>query len=198
MIASIGADHRLKHFITRNLELNNATFQVYDLGHLNLGTPLTLKKDDLVWQNGKFAPCLYRFDMIRDTLKTHDFAVILDGDTIVRKPIPLTPDFDLAVTVRKKEEWRPKRPEGKINLGVCFITKTILPFLDHWEELAQDLGDQHALNTLIEDKIDKREGIIKTQGITIRLLKTEEYNDYYLTGNSYIEHYKAHLKKKFK
>lgn len=204
MIIAQASDKRLRRFIDRNIENCQKfghTFQVYDLGELGLGIRLEVPEGDLEWSKGTpLAPCRYRFIMIRDALEKDSEVLALDGDAIVNKKIDLDFDFDLAVTVRRENEPNQELPYiSKINAGVTAIKNTAAfrTFLTKWEELAQEKGDQHALNDLV--KPDTRDGTMYVDGMKVRCLPCEKWNDYYMDGTDpYILHYKAGLKDRFK
>lgn len=202
MLIAQAADSRLKRFIEKNIENCQEfghDYQAYDLGELGLGIRIEMAPDDLIWK--PLAPCRFRFTMIRDALEKSSEVVCLDGDVIVNKPLDIDWDFDLAVTVRRKSEPNQELPYiSKINAGVTMMKNTaqFRAFLDRWEEEAQELGDQHALNNLISPHIKDREGDIMVDGMKVRLLPCEKWNDYYMDGNDpYILHYKAGLKDRF-
>lgn len=202
MIVITVGDSRFKEFTDFNkkqCEKFGVKYQPYALDDEADGIRVKVEDDDMVWK--PLAPCLFRFHAINDALKKDDEVACMDGDAVVEKPIDIEFDFDIAVTVRKENETEKHKPYiSEINAGVVLVknTEAFQKFFKYWWALAEDIGDQHALNDIITPYITGRDELIDADGLKVRTLPCEKWNDYYMEGTDpYISHYKSDLKEKF-
>jgi hypothetical protein len=132
--------------------------------------------------------------------KNRSNCLFLDADILFSRNIKnadfLMDNFDVGLTPRHPQEQYEKLfKNGLINSGVIYFTnnQSTLNFIDLWVEECkrENISDQLALSNLI---VLKKESFFKvnrvnSNGVDIKLLDPEKYNDVSLT-NGLILHYK--------
>jgi hypothetical protein len=157
-----------------SIKLHNYEFQIYDLGGLGMGLPLTIKNDipsldskgvyvrvDDKWNSKALhKPDLLIHDIEEQLkLKSNSLVVYLDADTVILDSLDgLEGDYDFGVTVRDESELLANAASGvdeftgHVNAGVLFLrsNEKALKFLHKWRDLTlKKSNDQRALNELI-------------------------------------------------
>jgi len=190
---------------------------VYDLGGLGIGEEFSVAKEELTEENDEphivMAP--FKPRLIRHALRAHDdFLVWIDADAFIIKPIDeaITNDYDIGVTMRRKEERGGSHfPDisGYLNSGVIFLNNTIATkrFVEEWNEITQRLdpqSDQYGINELVRQVTDLTEYnkvFVREDGLRIKVFECDEYNYYYLKENvsnkAKILHFKGQYRKRY-
>jgi len=159
---------------------------VYDLGGLGFGEPLSTDPSDL--KKDSFVPCTFKPLAIRRALlewkefrtywpETH--LVWLDADAFLQTRIEevFTDDYDVGVTERPAREiemYRENPKVGRINSGVIFFrcSEELFPFLDEWESRAMKYNlEQQALNELVSEN-----------SLRFKMFPCQTYNNYLFDG----------------
>lgn len=153
-------NHKFRDHVSRSKEAAEGfgcNVEVYDLGDLGFGKPMETAEEDLKKQSHGFISCLFKHDIIEETLRKHERVAYVDGDAILTKPIDsvFEDDFDVGVTIRMVREIRQYLGNPKVgyfNSGVLFFQQTpgAFDFIEKWRELSATVGiEQAAINELI-------------------------------------------------
>lgn len=206
-------NHKFREHVSRSRDIAEGfgcKVVVYDLGDLGFGKPVETSEDDLKKQGHGFISCLFKHDIIEETLREHKRVAYVDGDAILTRPIDSVFDeeFDVGVTIRVVSEIRQYLGNSKVgyfNSGVLFFQQTpgAFDFIDNWRALSETVGvEQAAVNELIVPHMSwdpktnnpppKFVDIPKTR---VKVFECLEYNNFYKNKKrASIIHYKNTVK----
>lgn len=206
-------NHKFREHVSRSRDAAEGfghKVVVYDLGDLGFGKPVETSEDDLKKQGHGFISCLFKHDIIEETLKEHDRVAYVDGDAILTKPIDsvFDDDFDVGVTIRVVSEIRQYLGNSKVgyfNSGVLFFQQTpgAFDFIDKWRTLSATVGvEQAAVNDLIIPHMswdpktnNKAPKFVELPSTRVRIFECLEYNNFYKDKRrANIIHYKNTVK----
>jgi hypothetical protein len=120
--------------------------------------------------------------------------IYTDADCLFLEKVELS-GFDLGVTLKPKRKRKYDNYfNGIINAGVIFFNTKPEQFLERWIEgcCRENVTDQSILAEVLSETIDfkKTDAIYDWHGLSVKTLRIEDYNDYYLkTGKIY--HFKG-------
>ncbi len=183
---------------------------IYDLGGLGFGKPFDTPEYDLKKQGHGFISCLFKHDIIEETLRKHDRVAYVDGDAILTKPIDSVFDdeFDVGLTMRTIGEIRQYLGNSKVgyfNSGVLFFRQTpaAFEFIEQWRSLSDEVGvEQAAVNELVIPHMtwdpksnDAPPKFVDLPTAKVRIFECLEYNNFYKDKRrASIIHYKNTVK----
>ena len=193
---------------------------VYDLGQLGIGEKYVVE-DESFQKRGYYSKeslkgykskSLFKPDIVQACVEKYDDLVAyLDGDALLCDSIDEidTEDYDVGVTLRKKEEteseWNQKHFEvvKYVNAGVIFFrpTQTTKDFIKIWKTTTENVGnDQMALNQLTcPNFYPEPYSIHVINRVRVKFFPCEKYNFYYFNSgykeNIKIMHFKGPVRR---
>jgi hypothetical protein len=206
-------NHKFREHVSRSKEAAEGfgcNVVVYDLGDLGFGKPIETPEEDLKKQSHGFISCLFKHDIIEETLREHDRVAYVDGDAILTQPIDSVFDdeFDVGVTIRTVREIRQYLGNPKVgyfNSGILFVRQTPAAFnwIEQWRTRSAEVQvEQAAVNDLIIPHMswdpksnDEPPTFVETPGVRIRIFECLDYNNFYKDKRrAKIIHYKNTVK----
>ena len=206
-------NHKFQEHIERSKEAAErfgCNVVVYDLGGMGFGKPLETPEEDLKKRGHGFISCLFKHDIIEETLRENERVAYVDGDAILTEPIDsvFDDDFDVGVTIRVVREIRQYlgNPRvGYFNSGVLFFRQTpgAFDFIQKWRELSATVGvEQAAVNELIIPHMSwdpktssKAPQFVELPHTRVKIFECLEYNNFYKDKRrAKIIHYKNTVK----
>jgi hypothetical protein len=176
-------------------------YQVYDLGGLNIGTPMTEVDANFhslgyyrEFENGWKSRSIFKPKVVGEAIRTFKEQIIwLDADAMLEKPFgDLSGNYDIGVADRNKAErqlvknfmssgqWPDAMLRGFHNAGFIIFNPTPAAgaFVEKWKTYTDAYhNDQLALNKLLSEG----------KHFTVKRFSTE-YNDKELTGRTIVHH----------
>lgn len=120
--------------------------------------------------------------------------ILVDSDCLFREKVQEY-GFDVGVTLKPRHRLNTRdHYQGILNTGVIFFNTNATELVDRWIDECRkpNTTDQKALTDILSETIDWKhyDKIYNWYGLSIKVFRTEQYNDYYLK-NGKIFHFKG-------